>query len=319
MAALPLVIPSPLHQLEDIFPFHCWIKRDDLIHHEISGNKYRKLKYLIQFAQDQLKKGILTFGGPFSNHIYATAAYTHLIEMPSAGIIRGDQDWNNPTIRFAMDKGMKIHCINRKEYKNKNSEAILEVLYSYPEYLVIPEGGYHTLALQGVNEIVEELDFIPDYIACSIGTGATAAGLLRGIARKGWSTKLMAFASMKNKSLRDQILKLAGISESNQLLVMEDFHRGGYAKLDSELLNYSEWFVKHSGIKLDPIYTLKMLFGLEQLSRIGYFKPEDRVLIYHSGGIQGWNGINYLLKKKPNVARNSKQVISSLFSSIPGV
>ena len=296
MAASVFAIPSPVHKLESVFPFQCYMKRDDLIHQEVSGNKYRKLKYLIQEAINHQKKGIITFGGPFSNHIYSTAAFTHLLGLPSVGIIRGEEDLNNPTINFAIENEMKIHFVSRLDYKIKNSETIMRILSTYPDYLVIPDGGYHPLALKGVNEILEELDFIPDFIACSIGTGATAAGLLMGIVQKGWKTKVLAFSSMKNKSLRDQIFVLANVSETKNLIMIEEYHGGGYAKLNPTLLSFHESFFTKTKITLDPIYTLKMMFGLDDMGHTNYFNANDTVLAYHSGGIQGWNGFEYLTR-----------------------
>lgn len=296
MKSVELDLPSPLQQIPGIFRFQCFIKRDDLIHMDISGNKYRKLKYIIQDAVDNHKKGIITFGGPFSNHIYATAAYAHLIGLPSVGIIRGELDSDNPTIHYAMERGMKTHFISRNDYKNKKSDTILSIISAYPDYMVIPEGGYHTLALKGIIEIIEEFDFTPDYITCSIGTGTTAAGLLSAIMAKGWSTKLLAFAPMKNKSLRSQILDLAGVTDSSHLILIEDYHRGGYAKLDPALLQFHEHFQSKTGITLDPIYTLKMMFGLDDMSKSDYFNDSDTIVVYHSGGLQGWNGFRYLEK-----------------------
>lgn len=297
MKSLALDLPSPLKQIPAIFPFQCFMKRDDLIHMEVSGNKYRKLKYIIQDALVNQKKGIITFGGPFSNHIYATAAFAHLIELPSVGIIRGESDLDNPTIHFAMQRGMKIHFVSRNDYKNQNSDTLLRIISSYPDYMVIPEGGYHLLALKGVIEIVEELDFTPDYITCAIGTGTTAAGLLSGIISKSWATKLIAFAPMKNQSLKGQILNLAGVPDTNRLILVEDYHRGGYAKLDPALLQFHEHFRAKTNISLDPIYTLKMMFGLNDMSKSDYFNKSDTVVVYHSGGLQGWDGFQYLGKR----------------------
>ncbi|MEP7268958.1 MAG: pyridoxal-phosphate dependent enzyme [Saprospiraceae bacterium] len=291
-------IPSPVQEIHDIFPFKSFIKRDDLIHPEVSGNKYRKLKFIVQQSLSERKKGLLTFGGAFSNHIYAVASYAEMIGLPSAAIIRGEEDMHNPSLAFARSKGMELFFVSRNAYRNKDSNEIQSIVSAFPEFGIIPEGGNHPLAMKGIEEMIKELASIPDYIICSAGTGTTAAGILKSIYEQQWNTKLLVFSSMKNDELAKTILEKAGKESNDQFEFNNEFHFGGYAKTSNELLEFVDLFLKKTSIPLDPIYTGKMVYGLNKLAGRHYFKYSDKVLIYHSGGLQGWNGHHYLKSKR---------------------
>jgi len=291
---LPLSIPSPVqyvqHRLYAEKSVEVCIKRDDLIHPQISGNKWRKLKYNIQEALDK-NKGILTFGGAFSNHIHATAFAAAHYNLPAIGIIRGLQiDLNNPTLQAAKSAGMELKHLSREDYSKKEDSKFLEELaQNYPDSIIIPEGGNNALALKGVMELGNEIvtgEFVPDLITVSAGTATTAKGLLRSIPAK---SKLLCFSSLKGDFLAQRLK-----SERNQNWELQtDFHFGGYAKMNTELVAFINSYKEETGIQLDPIYTAKMLFGLHSLLQNDELAAGSKILIIHTGGLQGIQGHNY--------------------------
>lgn len=288
-----LQLPSPLHILDLFYPFTVFIKRDDLIHPEISGNKYRKLKYQFAALHASEYEGIITKGGAFSNHIYATAAYCDLIGVQSIGIIRGEIDLQNPTLKFASSKGMKLVPCARSDFQNNESKTISNILREFPNFKFIPEGGDHPDAIPGIVDMMNELPFVPDYFILAVGTGITAAGVLKFIIDKKWKTKLLAVSSMKNENLQLKILQSANCHDTNQFIYLSDYHLGGYAKLTQTLFDFDYDFYQKTGIRLDPIYTCKMMMALHDLMTKNLFTKKDKLVVYHSGGLQGWDGIRY--------------------------
>lgn len=293
-----LKIPSPLERLnlkQEDNGISCWVKRDDLIHPLISGNKWRKLVYPLHDIINNGRSGIITFGGAFSNHIVATAVACQHLNLPCVGIIRGeDVAANNPSLMIARQAGMKLHFVDRSHYRLKeSSECIRSIVEHYDNYEVIPEGGKHTLALSGVAEIIEEIsqtmDEMPDYVITAVGTGTTFAGLSRA-----FSGKLIGINVLKNEGIEKEILNLLGdanLAKGHQ--VMHDYHFGGYAKYTDELIDFMHDFYEKSKIKTDVVYTSKLFFAFLDLLKKGYFEEGATVLIYHSGGEQGNAGMNY--------------------------
>lgn len=288
-------IPTPLQPIEDDTTLQAgiklYIKRDDLIHPTISGNKWRKLKYILADARDKNFKSLLTFGGARSNHLYATAAAGALLGMQTIGIVRGEeyQEKETDTLRYCREQGMHIHAISRTLYRQKqDSEFLTKLKYSFDDTYIIPEGGATPLALPGVKELVSEtinqLGTIPDFFAVSAGTGGTAAGILSARA-----ARVLAFSSLKGGDfLRNDILELAGSNESGERLqLFTDFHFGGYARYTPELLDFINKFEQSHGILLEHVYTGKMLFGLYDLIKKGFFKYGTTLAAVHSGGLQG--------------------------------
>ena len=274
-----------------------FIKRDDLIHPIISGNKFRKLKYNLIEAKNQKKITLLTFGGAFSNHILAVSAAGKEYGFDTIGIIRGeeleDKIETNPTLQKAKEFGMVFDFISREEYRNKNNPNFLKKLeQKFGEFYLIPEGGTNEFAIKGCEEILTEDDKNFDFICCAIGTGGTISGIINS---SNENQKILGFPALKGDFLTEDIRKFA--KKDNWELVT-DYHFGGYAKYDATLIEFINNFYEKHQIPLDPIYTSKMVFGVLDLIEKEYFPPKSKILVIHTGGLQGINGINAILKQK---------------------
>lgn len=279
------------------------IRREDLNHPLISGNKLRKLKYNLEEAKIKNSRGLLTFGGAHSNHILAVAASGNILGYETLGFIRGDElesQWkSNPTLENAHALGMKFKFLNRETYRKKSEDNFLEMLQlEYPNYYIIPEGGTNELAVKGCEEILISTDIQYNYICCAVGTGGTLAGLIRSADTK---QKILGFSSLKGDFLEHEIRKFAKQNTNWEVII--DFHFGGYGKITSELIAFMNWFYKVNKVPLDPIYTGKMMYGIYQLMQTNYFTEEDKILVIHSGGLQGIRGANQKLKlqNKPQI------------------
>ena len=280
------------------------IKREDMIHPFVSGNKFRKLKYNLLKAKEEKKTKLLTFGGAFSNHIAAVAYAGKDNNFETIGIIRGDEleshITENPTLLFAQECGMKFQFVSREEYKNKTTNLFIENLKNrYGDFYLIPEGGANSLAVKGCEEIITEEDSRFSHICCSIGTGGTISGLINA---SHLHQKIIGFSSLKGEFLSDDIRKFA---VKNNWELVTDYHFGGYGKINEELVRFINDFYKQTTIPLDPIYTGKMLFGIIDLIEKGYFPKGANILAIHTGGLQGIKGMNVYLKKK-----NLQQIIT---------
>jgi 1-aminocyclopropane-1-carboxylate deaminase len=290
------------------------IKRDDLIHEHISGNKWRKLKHNISEAIQQNHHTILTFGGAYSNHISATAYTCKKVGLESIGIIRGEDDSTNPTLNFARENGMQLHFVSREDYKIMTSVGacrgtpLLEELEKmFGRFFLIPEGGANGLGVRGCAEILSEVEEQFDIVCCAVGTGTTLAGLAISLKQ---DQKLVGFPALKGGGfLKEEAERLIGESRLVSLSVVEgsngfdcaqpsfelttDYHFGGYAKLKPELLEFINGFTERTGIPLDPIYTCKMMFGMYDLILKGHFASGTTILAMHTGGLQGWQGMKH--------------------------
>lgn len=273
------------------------IKREDLIHPFVSGNKYRKLKYNLFEAKSFNKSMLLTFGGAFSNHIAATAYAGKAHGFETIGVIRGeeleDQIASNPTLKFAQSCGMQFLFVSREAYRNKSTAEFLKMLKEkFGDFYLIPEGGTNDLAVKGCEEILQPNDLEFDYICCAVGTGGTIAGLINASKKH---QKLLGFPSLKGDFLKQDIRKFA---HQEHWELMTDYHFGGYGKINSELITFINTFKSNYNIPLDPIYTGKMMFGIFDLIEKGYFSKNSKILIIHTGGLQGIAGMNLTLKRK---------------------
>lgn len=273
------------------------IKREDLIHPFISGNKFRKLKYNLLQAKAEKKSKLLTFGGAFSNHIAAVAYAGKENNLETIGIIRGEElaskILENPTLTFAQNCGMKFEFVTREVYKIKATKTFIENLEErHGDFYLVPEGGANRLAVKGCEEIVtlEDADFT--HICCSIGTGGTISGLINSAKAH---QKIIGFPALKGDFLSDDIRKFATNSNWE---VQLDYHFGGYAKINEELIRFINDFYKQTNIPLDPIYTGKMMFGILDLINKGYFPKGAKIIAIHTGGLQGIEGMNNNLKNK---------------------
>ena len=264
------------------------IKCEYLNHPAISGNKWWKLKYNLEEAVRLKQHTLLTFGGAYSNHIYATAAAAKEVGLKSIGIIRGEEvPPLNRTLAFAESCGMKLQYISRENYRLKTKESFIQKLHDqFGDFYLIPEGGTNALAIKGVAEfastLVSEVDF--DYLCLPVGTGGTMSGMVQGLSRE---KNIFGFSVLKGGGfLNDEVKRWVGDSIDNWSIV-EDYHFGGYAKTTNELLNFMSDFEKRHQLQLDQVYTAKMMFGIFELVQKGFFKEGSTVLALHTGGLQG--------------------------------
>lgn len=274
------------------------MKREDLIHPMVMGNKWRKLKYNLLAAREQRKAGLLTFGGAFSNHILATAAACRENNLRSIGIIRGQElnTQSNPTLQAATALGMELVFLPRSVFDlQKLDSAYWQQMH--PEFLVLPEGGTNAAAIRGCAELVAEWEPLPDVLVCALGTGGTAAGVLQGLAGSG---KLLIFPALKADGLEASFRQLIGdlcISYAN-FQFFTDYHFGGYGRVSDALINFINGFYQATQIPLDPIYTGKMMAGLIDLITTDFFPKGTKIGVIHTGGLQGVVGFNEKSRKK---------------------
>ncbi|KGL59463.1 MULTISPECIES: 1-aminocyclopropane-1-carboxylate deaminase/D-cysteine desulfhydrase [unclassified Polaribacter] len=279
-----------------------FIKREDLIHPYVSGNKFRKLKYNLQEAKKLKKKALFTYGGAFSNHIVATAVAGKIAGFKTFGIIRGDELGKkleqtleeNATLREAHKNGMKFQFVSREQYRQKLSFGFVEKMKNkWGDFYVIPEGGTNCLAVDGCEEILNKEDSEFNYICSAVGTGGTISGLINASKK---NQKIIGFPALKGNFLSEEIKKYVGRKKNWSL--QKAYHFGGYAKYDEELITFINNFTAETGILLDPIYTGKMLFGILDLVKKDMFSEGTKILAIHTGGIQGIQGINHQLENK---------------------
>ncbi len=273
------------------------LKREDLLHPYVSGNKYRKLKYNLQAAKENGVGTLVTFGGAFSNHIAAVAYAGKEWGIKTIGVIRGEElkeNWyQNQTLVQAHKNGMEFKFVSRQVYREKDTAAfIAQLKKQLGDFYLVPEGGTNALAVKGCEEILVEADREFDIICTCVGTGGTIAGLINSSFEH---QKVLGFSALKGDFLLDVISEIT--SKDNWRLIT-DYHFGGYAKITEELVRFINDFKSETGIPLDPIYTGKMLFGLFHMIKNDNFVSGTKILAVHTGGIQGIHGMNSVLKKK---------------------
>lgn len=273
------------------------IKREDLIHPVVSGNKFRKLKYNFEKLSHQENANLLTFGGAFSNHLAATAKAGKIYRIPTIGIIRGEE-WADKidkslTLHFCQKQGMNLFCVSREVYREKENAALVQRLKSQIKNLkILPEGGTNALAIKGCKEILTEDDKRFDVICCCVGTGGTLAGIIESSASNQF---ILGFNALNNAGVSKLITKY---TEKENWSLYSDYTFGGYAKVSPELIAFMNNFYQKYEIPLDPIYTGKMLFGIFDLIKKKKWSFGKNILVIHSGGIQGIKPMNLHLKKK---------------------
>lgn len=272
-----------------------YLKRDDLIHPLYGGNKIRKLKYNVQQCLKERKTGLLTCGGAYSNHIIATAAYGKEHGLKTKALIRGEELLiENPTLKDAAALGMEFIFVSREAYRNirEQNDLAFGLSHSNPDdFYFIPEGGTNAFAVQGVAELVNEIEIPFDYIATPCGTGGTFAGLMKGI--KDVDAKLLVFSALKKGDYSiDEVAELLkeDFDRAKLELFTSDYLFGGYGKTKPELIDFVKSFQQQTGILLDPIYNGKMMFGLLDKIESGYFKKGSVIVALHTGGVQAWRG-----------------------------
>ena len=281
-----IAFPTPYQTLDLPYPVQLTIKRLDLIHPQISGNKFFKLKYNLRAAHQQGYKQVLTFGGAYSNHIAATAYAAQYFGFQSIGIIRGEElasQTLNSTLQTAQNFGMQLHFVSRAEYRLRHEAEYLQQLKQlYPNTLIIPEGGTNELAIQGTKEILSAEDRENyDVICCAVGTGGTIAGLIESSSDQ---QQVLGFSALKGDFLKSEIQQW---TDKQNWSLTDAYCCGGYAKTTPELLQFMQDFEQKYAIPLEQVYTAKMMMGLFDLIQHYHFPTDTRILAIHTGGLQG--------------------------------
>ena len=275
-----------------------FIKREDELHPIISGNKFRKLKYNIEEAKRLNQDVLLTFGGAFSNHILAVAGAGAEFGFKTIGVIRGEELEckinENPTLAQAQELGMQFYFVSRAAYRDKEQPSFVSHLHEkYGNFYLVPEGGTNDFAIKGCEEILTDTD--KEYfthIICAVGTGGTISGLINSSSEK---QQISGFSSLKGAFLSEVIRNF--VSKTNWS-INDNYHFGGYGKVTDELIQFLNSFYSQTAIPLDPVYTGKMVFGVLDWIEKGYFPENSKILMIHTGGLQGIKGMNFALKNK---------------------
>ena len=284
---------------EELNEVRVFIKRIDLVHEYISGNKWFKLKHNLIHAYENGYDTILTFGGAYSNHIYATAAAGKEFGFNTIGLIRGEEHLPlNATLSFASSNGMKLYYVDRKNYRSKHLPEFHEVLKEkFGKIYIVPEGGTNIFALKGCSEIPALIEIDYDYVCTACGTAGTMSGVIAGL---DGNKKVLGFSVLRGgafliKQTERLIIEYSGNTFSNWSINL-DYHFGGYAKINRELVLFMRQFEEINGIPIDPVYTGKMMYGIYDLARNGYFAPGTKIVALHTGGLQGIEGMKEKIK-----------------------
>lgn len=273
------------------YQIELWMKRDDLLHPVISGNKWRKLKYSLDHALSLGTDTIISMGGAYSNHLHALAYVGKVLGLKTIGLVRGEQPVTlTPTLSDIKDWGMELRFVSRADYR---------LLRQYKNYQALPglqsgqywltEGGAHALALKGVAELVNEIEIPYDTLCVPCGTGATLAGIIDAAQEQ---VSVLGFAALKNAGfLLGEVEAMLSQSRNNWQINL-DYHFGGFAKVNAELNAFTNDFELKTNIPLEPVYTGKMMYAVYDLIKKHYFKPGERIIALHTGGLQGKRGFS---------------------------
>lgn len=295
MGSPSLRLPSPLQELHDErvsrFGVRLYLKRDDLIHPELTGNKWRKLRHNLTAAKEQGQSRLLTFGGAYSNHIAATAAAGHLFGFQTVGVVRGEpHEPLNDVLAFAASRGMELTYLDRSTYRHKmDAEVLSRLRDQFGEFYLLPEGGSNALAAQGCAELPAEIEAEFDTICCACGTGGTLAGIAHGLRE---NQRAIGFAALKGGDfLAEDVARLQreafGAAGTNWT-VRTEFHFGGFAKRRGELDAFIDDFEARHGLRLDWVYVAKMMYGIFALIEQGAFARGERIVAVVTGGDQSF-------------------------------
>lgn len=298
-----LNLPSPIQSFyfKEYPDRRIFIKRDDLIHPHISGNKWRKLKYNIKYALDHNCEGIISFGGAFSNHLYALAAACRLARLKCISFVRGTElDYDNPTLKFLIANKVTIKEVPRSVYRSSFQPDGIERLKSeYPNYHIIPEGGSNELAFQGVKEIMDEVytQEMPEelLVVAAVGSGATITGLVKGLNA---GSSALGMLAVNDQSLTSKVYSKLSEDEKRKVRFDNKTHLGGFAKTNQDLINFVNQFYQHTNIPIDPIYNGKLLYRLREMLVAGDIQHDRDILVIHTGGLQGNLGFDYRFPRK---------------------
>lgn len=271
------------------------VKRDDMIHPFISGNKWRKLKYIIKKARTENCDHLVTFGGAWSNHILATACLSASLGYKSTAYIRGEQV-ENPVLQLCRVFGMKLIFTDREKYKYKK-ELFNEGHRHDPKAFFIDEGGYSSEAARGCEEVMIDLPQDYDHIFCACGTGATLAGIARGAEEHHPKAIIHGVPVLKGGDfIWDAVHNL--YPDMKNIRLHLDYHFGGYAKTKPDLIDFIREFCSNTGLLIEPVYTGKAFFALLDMIEKDYFQSGEKILIIHTGGMTGFLGNHKTFTKK---------------------
>lgn len=300
-----LWLPSPFQPMpaDDLFPANnaVFIKRDDLIHHYFSGNKYRKIKYnYLEFLKGGYNE-IIAFGGAFSNLLYTLSFLSKGAGIPMTFYIRGDAyDPQNPTLNTIHRNGVTMKFIPRNAFRSKTASGLItELKQLHPDAFFIPDGGSNPFAMLGAAEIVTEirsqLGFDPDHIVMDLGTGGTFCGVMKALPEKTHLTGIPVLKGVNWESTFREVMEQPGFTlDLPRVTLIEDYHFGGFAKFTEPLIRFINDFSLRYGISVDPVYTGKLFFALVDLLGKNYFGEGKTIVCIHGGGSQGIAGFNYL-------------------------
>ncbi|SRR5258706_1549984 len=260
-----------------------FVKRDDLIHASISGNKWRKLRYNIQEMKRQEKNLMLTFGGAYSNHILATAAAGSKLGFKTIGIIRGEEPHErNPVLKAAENFGMELHFVSREEYREKETKGFINKLENtFGDFYLVPEGGANELGVKGCTEITREIKMDYTHLCCCCGTGTTLAGIALSLPA---GKKALGFCIHKGDELVQKSIN-QWTSNADNFILVKDYHFGGFAKSTGQLQKFANEFFMETNIPVEPVYTAKMFFGIFDLVKKNFFQRGSVLVAIHTGGI----------------------------------
>ncbi len=264
-----------------------WIKRDDLLHPIVSGNKWRKLKYILNHALSLGAIKIVSMGGAYSNHLYALAYVGHRLGIQTEGFIRGEPQ-SNPTLNDLRRWRMHLHFVSREDYRNLRQYKDWNSLPGIDtDAYWLPEGGSVDLALQGVAEMVSEIDIQYDVVCCPCGTGTTLAGIIEAVQP---DVRVIGFSALKGGSFLKRDVEALLAQARDNWDIITDYHFGGFARTKPELIEFIERFSSETSVRLEPVYTGKMFYGIYDLIGKGFFPADRRIVVIHTGGLQGNRG-----------------------------
>lgn len=280
------VVESVQHPLLQEHKIRLYIKRDDRLHNIISGNKWRKLKFSLVDAINSGHDHLISMGGQYSNHLHALAYIGQQLNIKTTGLIRGEPaEKENRTLRDLRDWGMHLEFISRSDFRTLRTYQQSDSLPAskYKGYW-LPEGGRSQLALKGIAELVDEIKEPFDTLTLACGTGTTLAGIAEALPE---NKKALGFAALKGASFLENDIQSLLVEDKPNWTINHDYHFGGFAKKNDDLSAFIDSFEEQTNIPLEPVYTGKMLYGLFDLIKQNYFKPEERIIVIHTGGLQG--------------------------------
>jgi 1-aminocyclopropane-1-carboxylate deaminase/D-cysteine desulfhydrase-like pyridoxal-dependent ACC family enzyme len=295
-------IPSPdeaiRHPVFERAGLEVRVKRDDLIHPQISGNKWRKLKYNLLAYAENGREAVLTFGGAYSNHLLATAAAGAMHGIPTIGLVRGSYaDVNNPTLSAARELGMHLHPIDKETWDLRTADGFNAWLHEhYGNVHVVAEGGANYYGVAGAAEILREVAWPYDVVVCGLGTGTTVAGILSALPD---GVAVYAVQVLKADPLYADVRRLLWQTTGDEELayalmaplhIETRYHGGGYAKRDVTLEQFMRSFYHETGLMTDPVYTGKVFRAVVEEAAAGRWPTGTRILTIHTGGLQGITG-----------------------------